>query len=182
MRDAGLDASQRVSGGFGIESRRVVATAMLMRGLPDVIIAADDDTALGVLITLRHAIIQIPRQISVVAVDNTKYSQLIDLTTVHLPTGELAALAALRILDRGGPVQATRTIPPHGIVQRGRGAVPGFVRRALRDRADPLCRRRAHPRHRPVVKETKMTTTDSIETFPFGKRSSSPTICRRFSE
>jgi LacI family transcriptional regulator len=135
MREAGLNASQRVSGGFGFEAGRVVATAMLTRRLPDAIIAAGDETAIGVLITLRHAGIQIPRQVSVVGVDDTKYSQLMDLTTVHLPTYELGALAARRILDRGGPAQPMRTILPHRIVQRGSSS--WAPRRIAAHRAEP---------------------------------------------
>jgi LacI family transcriptional regulator len=117
MREAELDASLRVFGGFGIESGRSAATAMLTQELPDAVIGPDDYTAIGILMTLRQAGIQIPRQVSIVGIDDTKYSQLMDLTTVRLGTYELGALAARHILDRSTP--AARTILPHRIVQRG---------------------------------------------------------------
>ena len=119
MKEAGLEVPARFSGGFGIESGRAAATAMLTRELPDAIIGAADDTAIGLLMTLRQAGIQIPRRVSIVGIDDTKYSQLMDLTTVRLPTYELGALAARQILDRSGSQRQARTILSHRIVQRG---------------------------------------------------------------
>ena len=119
MKEAGLEVPARFSGGFGIESGRAAATAMLTQELPDAIIGAADDTAIGLLMTLRQAGIQIPRRVSIVGIDDTKYSQLMDLTTVRLPTYELGALAARQILDRSGSQRQARTILSHRIVQRG---------------------------------------------------------------
>jgi LacI family transcriptional regulator len=122
MKEAGLEVPARFSGGFGIESGRAAATAMLTQELPDAIIGAADDTAIGLLMTLRQAGIQIPRRVSIVGIDDTKYSQLMDLTTVRLPTYELGALAARQILDRSGSQRQARTILSHRIVQRGSSA------------------------------------------------------------
>lgn len=119
MRDADLDASLIFLGGFGIESGRVTATVMLTRELPDAVIAATDETAIGILVTLRQAGIAVPRQISVAGVDDTKYAQLMDLTTVRLPTYELGSLAARQILSWDEHPPAPRTILSHRIMRRG---------------------------------------------------------------
>ncbi|MEZ5865734.1 MAG: dipeptide ABC transporter ATP-binding protein [Geminicoccaceae bacterium] len=118
MKEAGLDCGLIFSSGFGIESGRVAATAMLARELPDAVIAATDETAIGVMVTLRQAGINIPRQVSVAGVDDTRYAQLTNLTTVRLPTYELGALAAQQILE-AGQTTTDRTILLHRIVQRG---------------------------------------------------------------
>jgi LacI family transcriptional regulator len=119
MRDNGLDASGVFFGGFGIESGRVAATAMLTRELPDAVIAATDETAIGVVVTLRHAGIEVPRQVSVAGVDDTKYAQLMDLTTVRLPTYELGSLAARMVLNWESQPPNARTILSHRVMQRG---------------------------------------------------------------
>jgi LacI family transcriptional regulator len=119
MRDGALDASLIFSGGFGIESGRLAATVMLTRELPDAVIAATDETAIGILVTLRQAGIDVPRQVSVAGVDDTKYAQLMDLTTVRLPTYELGSLAARQILNWDKQLPAKRTILSHRIMQRG---------------------------------------------------------------
>jgi LacI family transcriptional regulator len=91
---------------------------MLTRELPDAVIAATDETAIGVLVTLRQAGIDVPRRVSVAGVDDTKYAQLMDLTTVRLPTYELGAMAARQILQQHAPSPG-RTILSHRIVLRG---------------------------------------------------------------
>lgn len=118
MQDAGLDASLIFSGGFGIESGRLAATTMLAQSLPDAVVAATDDTAIGAVVTFRQAGIDVPRQISVAGVDDSKYAQLMNLTTVKLPTYELGALAARLILGPEGAF-SDRTILTHRIVRRG---------------------------------------------------------------
>lgn len=118
MREAGLSPDLIYSGGFGIESGRVAATAMLAGDLPDAVVATTDDTAIGVVITLRHAGIDVPRTVSVAGVDDTKYAQLFNLTTMRLPTYELGALAAHTMLGKSQR-GSDRTILTHRVVQRG---------------------------------------------------------------
>src|SRR5690606_21836862 len=79
MKEAGLDGSLRFKGGFGIESGRIAATAMLSAELPDGVIAATDETAIGVMVTLRQAGIDVPRRVSVAGVDDVKFAQLMHL-------------------------------------------------------------------------------------------------------
>jgi LacI family transcriptional regulator len=99
MGEAGLDSSSRFPGGFGVESGRTAATAVLERPLPDAIIAATDETAVGVLLTLRRAGVEVPQEVSVAGVDDSRYSQIMDLTSVKLPTYELGALAVRNALN-----------------------------------------------------------------------------------
>lgn len=118
MKQADLDAGLVFSSGFGIESGRVAATAMLAQELPEAVIAATDETAIGVMVTLRQAGIDVPRQVSVAGVDDTRYAQLTNLTTVRLPTYELGSLAAQQILE-ASQIITDRTILLHRIIQRG---------------------------------------------------------------
>jgi LacI family transcriptional regulator len=119
MVDSDLDPTLRFSGGFGVESGRAAATAMLTGLLPDAVVAATDETAVGILLTLRQAGIDVPRQVSVAGVDDSAYAQIMDLSTVKLPTYELGAAGARYILglDSMGPSQAT--ILPHRVIPRG---------------------------------------------------------------
>lgn len=119
MNEAGLDGSLRFKGDFGIESGRIAATAMLSAELPDGVIAATDETAIGVMVTLRQAGIDVPRRVSVAGVDDVKFAQLMDLTTVRLPTYELGAMAVRQILSHEWPNTPDRTILSHRIVLRG---------------------------------------------------------------
>jgi len=119
MAEAGLDASFVLPGGFGIESGRLAATLMLARSLPDAVVAATDDTAIGLMMTLRQAGVDVPRDISVAGVDDSPYSQLMDLTTVQLPTYELGALAARHVLELSDSPMPMRTILSHRVVVRG---------------------------------------------------------------
>jgi LacI family transcriptional regulator len=119
MEEADLDPSVRFPGGFGIESGRTAATAMLARALPEAIIAATDETAVGVLLTLRRAGIQVPQEVSVAGVDDSRYSQIMDLTTVRLPTYELGTLAVRHILNPADALLKGYTYLSHRIVQRG---------------------------------------------------------------
>jgi LacI family transcriptional regulator len=119
MREHGLDPALRFSGGFGVESGRAAAAAMLATSLPDAIIAATDETAVGVLLTLRQAGVDVPRQVSVAGVDDSRYSRIMDLTTVRLPAYELGALGARYVLGLSGSSPTTGAYLPHRVVPRG---------------------------------------------------------------
>jgi LacI family transcriptional regulator len=119
MRENDLDPSLCFSGGFGVESGRAAAAAMLATALPDAIIAATDETAVGVLLTLRQAGVDVPRQVSVAGVDDSRYSQIMDLTTVRLPAYELGALGARYVLRLGGAPPSNGTYLSHRVVPRG---------------------------------------------------------------
>jgi LacI family transcriptional regulator len=136
MEDAELDPSLRFPGGFGVESGRSAAVAMLARSLPEAIIAATDETAVGVLLTLRRAGIQVPQEVSVAGVDDSRYSQIMDLTTVRLPTYELGTRAVRHILYPEDALPKGYTYLSHWIVQRG--TTSRTLRTAERKKAAPL--------------------------------------------
>ena len=92
--------TDRVAGGFAYEDGLKAAEALLQRGeLPDAVIAANDEVAIGVLTRLREAGVDVPRQVSVAGIDDTRPAHFVGLTTVTVPLHEMgrrAAQAALR--------------------------------------------------------------------------------------
>ena len=118
MREANL-APAIIAGGFDFESGRAAALRLLAASLPDAIIAFSDESALGVLMALRQAGVDVPGRISVAGVDGTRDASLVDLTTVKLPMYELGSAAARLIVDADGELPPTRTIFPHRVIPRG---------------------------------------------------------------
>ncbi len=118
MREAGLEPNL-VAGGFDYESGRVSGMRLLAAPLPDAIIVFNDESAIGVITTLRQAGVQIPEQVSIAGVDGTRYAELMDLTTVNLPMYELGALAARSLLAWDDSPIPPLTILPHRVVPRG---------------------------------------------------------------
>jgi len=118
MVDAGLDSSLRFSGGFGVESGRTAVNAILTQPLPDAIIAATDETAVGALMALRSAGVRVPQDVSVAGVDDSRYSQIMDLTTVRIPTYDLGTLAVRYILSPDNTLLKNQTYLSHTIIQR----------------------------------------------------------------
>ena len=118
MREANLAAAV-IPGGFDFESGRAAALRLLAASLPDAIIAFSDESALGVLMALRQAGVDVPGRISVAGVDGTRDASLVDLTTVKLPMYELGSAAARLIVDADGEIPPARTIFPHRVIPRG---------------------------------------------------------------
>lgn len=128
MAGAGLEAAAVHPGNFDYESGQSAAQRMIDRSLPQAVIAANDESAIGVLMTLRQAGVKVPEEVSVAGIDDTRASRFVDLTTVAVPMYELGALAARRILDseweRSGPPgtspdgAAGAAILPHRVVPR----------------------------------------------------------------
>ena len=119
MVEAGLDPALRFPGGFGIEPGRAAAAQMLRNELPDAVIAASDEAAFGVLTTLQQGGIEIPRHVSVAGVDDNRYAQLFNLTTMRIPTYDLGAMAAKWILGADSPAPASRVMLPCRVIPRG---------------------------------------------------------------
>jgi LacI family transcriptional regulator len=124
MRGAKLDPAVIAGGGFDFESGRAAALRLLAGTLPDAIVAFSDESALGVLMALRQAGVEVPGRVSVAGVDGTRDASLLDLTTVKLPMYELGAAAARLVVEADGPLEPTRTIFPHRVVSRGTTARP----------------------------------------------------------
>jgi LacI family transcriptional regulator len=115
---AGLETDLRVDGGFDFESgldagRRLLA----QRPLPDAVVAANDEAAIGVLTAFRHAGVDVPGDVSVAGIDDTRPARFVELTTVNLPLYDLGAVAARHIL--AGPDEApAHIVLPHRLVPR----------------------------------------------------------------
>jgi LacI family transcriptional regulator len=118
MADAGLPDDLVLPGDFDYGSGQQAALRMVGRELPDAVVAANDESAIGVLTTLRQAGVDVPGEVSVAGIDDTRASRFVDLTTVSVPMYELGAIAARRVLDPS-PEATERTILPHRLVPRG---------------------------------------------------------------
>jgi LacI family transcriptional regulator len=119
MIDAGLDPTLVYEGGFDYEAGRAAALRMVGRALPDAVICANDEAAIGALMTFRQAGVEVPDQLSIAGIDDTRASRFVDLTTVGVPMYELGAIGARTIVDGSGRSIDVRTELPHRLVPRG---------------------------------------------------------------
>ena len=119
MQGAGIDPTMIYNEGFGFESGRQAATMILTRTLPDAVLTATDDCAIGLLLTFRAAGIDVPGQVSVAGIDDSRLASLFDLTTVKIPKYELGVIAARQILESDAGEPTKTMILPHRIVARG---------------------------------------------------------------
>lgn len=119
MQESGLDESLIYPGRFDYESGRAAASDMAAHGWPDAVVAANDVTAVGVLMGLRDQGVAVPVQVSVAGIDDIRMAQFLDLTTIRVPMYELGAEAVRIILASDRPDEAKRTLLPHKIVVRG---------------------------------------------------------------
>lgn len=72
---------------------------MLTEHLPDALICANDDMAMGALKAFRENNIKIPEDISVTGFDDTETAQILKLTTVSVPNYERGYIAAQYLLE-----------------------------------------------------------------------------------
>src|SRR5262245_51899044 len=115
MAAAGAEPA-RLPGGFEYEAGDAAADALLAAGdLPDAILAVNDEVAIGLLTGRRRAGVDIPGQVSLAGIDDTRPARLVDLTSVSLPLHELGERAARLILEGGGE----DVVLPHRLVPRG---------------------------------------------------------------
>lgn len=119
MAEAGLDGSMIYNEGFALESGRRAVETMLSGTLPEAILAANDNSAVGAMLALRSAGVDVPGQISVAGIDDLWLSVLMDLTTVSIPIYELGAMAARLILEGIDDHEIPSMELPHQIVMRG---------------------------------------------------------------
>lgn len=119
MADSGIEPYETFEGAFDYESGRTAALRMVGGPLPDAVICANDDSAIGTVMTLRQAGVDVPGQVSVAGIDDVRASSYVDLTTVSLPLYELGALGARRIVEEPAEHRALRTVLPHRLIPRG---------------------------------------------------------------
>jgi LacI family transcriptional regulator len=112
QRAGGTD---RIPGGFAYEDGIAAAAALLTRDtLPDAIVAANDEVAIGVLTRLRDAGVDVPGQVSVAGIDDTRPAHFVGLTTVKVPLHEMGRRAAQAVLER----RAQDVVLPHALAIR----------------------------------------------------------------
>ena len=110
---AGAEAV-RLPGGFEFEAGAAAAEA-LTADLPDAVLGVNDEVAIGLLTGLRRSGLDVPGEISVAGIDDTRPARLVDLTSVSLPLHELGEVAA-RVVLEGAPGDV---VLPHRLVARG---------------------------------------------------------------
>lgn len=126
-------AAQEVFGGYGIDGG-ATAMARLLSGaeLPTAVFAEYDELAIGALWSLRRAGLAVPRDISVVGVDDHEMAKVLDLTTVGQDAASQGALAATLLLhtldiSHGEPAEETpaeNVMLPTELILRGTTAPP----------------------------------------------------------
>ncbi|KZX20955.1 Catabolite control protein A [Rathayibacter tanaceti] len=112
-RRAGFRAALHESGGeapavreecgdFTRASGRAAVERLLAAGLPDAIVCANDQMALGVLDGLAEAGIDVPARVQVTGFDGIEAGRLARprLTTVHQPMHELGRIAVSTLVER----------------------------------------------------------------------------------
>ncbi|MGH3354610.1 MAG: LacI family DNA-binding transcriptional regulator [Nocardioidaceae bacterium] len=106
--------------GFGEDAGSEVARRLLDAGLPDAVVCANDELALGVLSELRTAGVDVPHEVAVTGWDDVMAARYAGLTTVRQPMRELGATAAqaLDVRIGGDRGQARHQVLPTQLVVR----------------------------------------------------------------
>jgi LacI family transcriptional regulator len=120
MEDAGLDPSVTVEGGFEYEAGYNAVMRLLAVGpLPEAIVAVNDEAAVGALMSLRQAGVDVPGTISVTGIDDTRPARFLELTTISVPRYEMGAVATRKILgDEAGDDGGSEVVLPHRLTAR----------------------------------------------------------------
>lgn len=110
--------------------------------IPDTVVAANDQMAIGVLRSLTAAGIRVPEQIAVVGFDDIYPGELCEpsLTTVHQPMATLGERACDRLLKRiATPALPPRVelLPTELVLRQSCGCPPGTPARHPVGREDP---------------------------------------------
>jgi LacI family transcriptional regulator len=127
-------------GMFSVASGEEAGQALLAGGagqLPDAVVCANDQMAIGVLQALSAGGIRVPADVAVVGFDDIFPASLCDppLTTVHQPMRLLGARACTRLLDRiARPSlrQKVELLPTELVLRSSCGCPPGtMIRRPV---------------------------------------------------
>jgi LacI family transcriptional regulator, galactose operon repressor len=124
-------------GSFSVQSGEEAGAKLLAEGpgeLPDAIICANDQMAIGVLQALTRAGIEVPGQVAVAGFDDIFPGSLCDppLTTVHQPMRLLGERACARLLERiarPGLRPKVELLPTELVLRSSCGCPPGTVTR-----------------------------------------------------
>lgn len=125
------------SGWFNVETGLAAGERILAEArdnLPDAVVAANDQMAIGVLLVLARAGVRVPDQVAVVGFDDIAAADWYEpqLTTVFQPMRLLGERACARLLDRiakpGLPPQV-QTLSTELVIRRSCGCPPGTTTR-----------------------------------------------------
>lgn len=119
IEGAGL-VPEVVSGAFDYETGFEIGARLAAAGdLPDGIVGANDEVAIGVLTGLRQGDVDVPGQVSVTGIGGLRPSRYLGLTTISAPTYEMGVAAAEAIIaghDADNP--PVNRVLPHEITPR----------------------------------------------------------------
>jgi LacI family transcriptional regulator len=118
---AGLRPEAPVPAGFSEDEGRRAAAGLVAAGLPEAVVCADDELALGLIAGLSDLRVDVPGDLAVTGWDDVMAARYAGLTTVRQPMRELGAHAA-RVLDmriRGDQGPARHEVLPTELVVRG---------------------------------------------------------------
>lgn len=132
--EAGVPVDQRLiaPGGFSEDGGRAAMTAFLkVDPRPTAVFAANDQSAIGAMLTLKAAGLRIPEDVALAGFDNIPFARYLGppLTTVHQPfyrLGEAAAMLALSVIG-GADVETmerVHVIPTHLVPRASCGCRP----------------------------------------------------------
>jgi LacI family transcriptional regulator len=132
-------------GRFSVQSGEEAGEKILSNpaGMPDAVVCANDQMAIGVLQTLARGGVKVPEQLSVTGFDDIFPGSLFEpsLTTVHQPMRMLGERACARLLDRiAKPDMPTEVelLPTELVLRKSCGCPPGTAARTLATSARPL--------------------------------------------
>jgi len=119
LERAGLDVDLAFDGDFSYDLGHAAALRMLAgTRLPDAVIGANDETAIGAIAAFRQAGVAIPSDVSVAGMTDTRLARFSDLTTVNIPLYQFGAIAARRVIAGERDAQPRETVLPHRLVPR----------------------------------------------------------------
>ena len=128
LSQAGLAVEEPVAAGFSEDAGRRVAPDLVANGLPDAVICANDELAMGLITGLYAFGIDVPADTAVTGWDDVMAARYCGLTTVRQPMRELGARAAhaldARIRGDDGPARH-EVLSTHLVVRDSCGHHPG---------------------------------------------------------
>ena len=124
-----------VQGIFSVRSGEQAGESLVARHrgeLPDAVVCANDQMAIGLLRAFAAAGVRVPAEVAVVGFDDIYPASLFDppLTTVHQPMRMLGERACARLLDRiatPGLSPAVELLPTELVLRSSCGCPPGTV-------------------------------------------------------
>jgi LacI family transcriptional regulator len=140
------------SGRFSVQSGEEAGEKLLAdrSALPDAVVCANDQMAIGVLQALARGSVRVPEELSVTGFDDIFPGSLFEpaLTTVHQPMRLLGERACARLLDRiARPDLPTQVelLPTDLVLRKSCGCPPGAVARTMAAQPDGTSRGTLRP-------------------------------------